>query len=98
MSTVDVIFPYSPNHTLFQSPYQMLTGRTQFWAIATHGGNITAIGGDAGGDSEDVMTCPPQFTGPDCNQPDAATCNYGYLWTGGTCVPWCVKRTDGVLR
>ena len=88
ISTVDVVFPYSPNYTLFKSPYQMQSKRTQFWAINSFSGNVTAIGGDPGGDTEDIRTCPPQFTGPDCNQPNASTCNYGYFRTGGACVAW----------
>ena len=85
--TVDVIMPYAPVYTLFRNSNQMDYARAQFSALAT-AGTVIAVGGDDGGDTEDVVTCPPQFTGPDCNQPDAATCNYGYYRSAGACLPW----------
>ena len=91
INRVDVVNPYPNGYSLFRSPWQLQDARSQFSAINPKDGNLTAVGGDPGGDTEDIMTCPPQYTGPDCNMPNASTCNYGYFRLNGECTVWYVS-------
>jgi hypothetical protein len=87
VKTVDILFPYQ-SYDVYPSPFQLTSSRDSFSGFVGPDGNITAVGGDGGGTSEEIGTCPSMYMGPDCTSVNATTCNYGYVKVNGTCTPW----------
>ncbi len=85
-TTVDILFPYEA-FVLYPSPYQLTSPRCGFSGFVGPDGNITVVGGDGGGTSEEISTCAPEYIGPECD-----SCNFGYVAVDSSCVAWYVQK------
>jgi hypothetical protein len=77
----------SAQFTSFPFGNSLTSPRTQFSAVAQNS-VISSVGGDPGGDCEDIASCPPTWVGPDCLGPSPTQCNIGYQLLNGVCTAW----------